>query len=255
MTCSWKKLLVILLSSTYSLAVPPAPRRHNDYAVHERRSSPPHQWERRALSIRERRTMMLPVRFNLAQRNIERARDILMEVSHPQSRQYGQHLTPQEVADLVSLCYPLRASTWHKLFHVCSLHPMRNQSMKSWSGSLVLVYLSAVPITTDSKAQSQLRCHCGRLKISVGPSFNVNNIDLTNSTLQWTLLMIVLNTYLLVHLMLPPCLILSQSRSSLIWTLSPRLLILTSMFPVEGLSTRGVHLAEIQRARPSMECN
>ena len=45
---------------------------------------------------------MLPLRINLAQGGLERGHDILMDISDPESPRYSDHLTAEEVAELVS---------------------------------------------------------------------------------------------------------------------------------------------------------
>ncbi|OOF99192.1 hypothetical protein ASPCADRAFT_140878 [Aspergillus carbonarius ITEM 5010] len=84
---------LFLLSVTAVLASPTPP----NYVVHERRDVLPNGW------IEERRLdegTLLPMRIGLTQSNLDRGHDLLMEVSHPHSSRYGQHLSMEEVHDL-----------------------------------------------------------------------------------------------------------------------------------------------------------
>ena len=42
---------------------------------------------------------VLPMRFGLAQQNLHRVEELLMEVSHPESPSYGKHYTAAEIVD------------------------------------------------------------------------------------------------------------------------------------------------------------
>lgn len=65
------------------------------HIVHVKRTSIPHGWAKRdALS---RRTA-LPMRIALAQSNLDKGEEWLMEVSHPNSDKYGKHWTAADVA-------------------------------------------------------------------------------------------------------------------------------------------------------------
>ncbi|KAH9480393.1 Aorsin [Psilocybe cubensis] len=82
-----------LLFAACAIAVP-SPRSH---VVHERRAAEPLEWTR-ARRLEPHR--ILPMRFGLAQQNMHRLEELLMQVSHPESPLYGQHYTPAEVVDL-----------------------------------------------------------------------------------------------------------------------------------------------------------
>ncbi|KAH7908104.1 peptidase S8/S53 domain-containing protein [Hygrophoropsis aurantiaca] len=64
------------------------------YSVHEKRSHVPAGW---ALSRRHESGAVLPLRFALAQRNIDDIGTFLMEVSHPKSTAYGKHWSAGDV--------------------------------------------------------------------------------------------------------------------------------------------------------------
>ncbi|KAF8317469.1 subtilisin-like protein [Clavulina sp. PMI_390] len=104
-----------LAATTAVLAVPSKQQGHvkrfDDYTVHTERSLLPPHWAPRAApehatSAHDRRQaagfgdLVLPVRINLVQNNIDKAHDRLMDISHPESPNYSQHLTPEEIADL-----------------------------------------------------------------------------------------------------------------------------------------------------------
>lgn len=67
------------------------------HVVHERRSTiDTGRWIKRD---RVAGHLRVPVRVGLKQRNLHKAEDWLLEVSHPFSSKYGQHWTPEEVVD------------------------------------------------------------------------------------------------------------------------------------------------------------
>lgn len=89
-------MLVKSLAAVIALAAPcfSSPLA-NTHAVHEKRDSLPHGWVRRdAVHKRD----ILPMRIALAQNNIHKSHDWLMEVSHPESEKFGKHWTAEEVA-------------------------------------------------------------------------------------------------------------------------------------------------------------
>lgn len=73
-----------------------APSPRSGHVLHEKRASEPVDW---AVSRRLEPDKILPMRIGLAQRNLDRLEELLMEVSHPESPKYGQHYTPSEVVD------------------------------------------------------------------------------------------------------------------------------------------------------------
>jgi len=78
-------LLVSLASISQSLHV-----------VHERRSVIPQTW---TLAHRAPPSRIVPLRIGLKQANIDKLYGELMEVSHPDSPNFGKHWSPQQVAD------------------------------------------------------------------------------------------------------------------------------------------------------------
>ena len=73
----------------------PSPR--SDYVVHEARVWEPEQWTK---TRRLDSNKLLSMSFGLTQQNLHRLEEILMSVSHPESLNYAQHLTPMEVVDI-----------------------------------------------------------------------------------------------------------------------------------------------------------
>ena len=65
------------------------------YVVHERRGSPPPAW---SSSVRADTSSVVRLRIGLAQSNLDRMEELLMDVSHPASANYGKHWTPEQVA-------------------------------------------------------------------------------------------------------------------------------------------------------------
>ncbi|KAK0119805.1 Tripeptidyl-peptidase sed1 [Cadophora gregata] len=65
--------------------------------VHERRDTVPNSWIKRS---RVDANVELPVRIGMTQSNLDKGHDLLMDVSHPGSKKYGQHYSAEEVADI-----------------------------------------------------------------------------------------------------------------------------------------------------------
>ena len=78
---------LLLASAALSLAVPS--KRFLAHEVHETRDGAhlPPGWTKRSTSFDKRNTLV-PVRINLRQQNVDRAHDILMEISDPDSHKY-----------------------------------------------------------------------------------------------------------------------------------------------------------------------
>ncbi|GJJ12900.1 hypothetical protein Clacol_007146 [Clathrus columnatus] len=64
--------------------------------IHEKREHVPHGWER---SRKLDGSTILPMRFGLKQSNIDRLEELLMDVSHPHSPNYGKHWSPERIAE------------------------------------------------------------------------------------------------------------------------------------------------------------
>lgn len=106
---------VVALAASSALAAPQTAKRFVEHSVHEERLSLPPHWSRSESSPLNRRDggalkrdVVLPVRINLAQNNVDRAHDILMDISDPESPRYSEHLSPLEVAELVCALFPSR---------------------------------------------------------------------------------------------------------------------------------------------------
>ncbi|KAI6136974.1 peptidase S8/S53 domain-containing protein [Pisolithus sp. B1] len=65
------------------------------YVVHEKRTAIPPDW---SFVRRHHGSSTLPLRFALKQRNIEKIGDFLLDVSHPDSPDYGNHWSPSDIA-------------------------------------------------------------------------------------------------------------------------------------------------------------
>ncbi|KAF9046290.1 subtilisin-like protein [Panaeolus papilionaceus] len=93
-----------MLGSTVSLALlltyaSAVPTRRSNHVLHEKRAMEPRDW---TLVGRVDGTRVLPMRFGLAQQNLDKLEDLLMSVSHPDSPQYGKHFSAAEVVDTFS---------------------------------------------------------------------------------------------------------------------------------------------------------
>ena len=62
----------------------------SSHVVHEKREALSRKWSRRS-DIKLNRDAVIPMSFGLTQRNLENGYDFLMDVSHPESKNYGKH--------------------------------------------------------------------------------------------------------------------------------------------------------------------
>ena len=67
--------------------------------LHEKRNFVPAEWVKRSVAPRD---MSLPVRIGISPRNIHLGHDLLMDISDPDSPNFGKHWTAKEVADFFS---------------------------------------------------------------------------------------------------------------------------------------------------------
>lgn len=88
------KSLIIAAVALFSpaLSVPAS-----KYAVHERRDIGNSNWGPSDLELDRR--MVLPISIGLAQRNLDRGDDFLMDVSDPASPNYSIHWTAEQVRE------------------------------------------------------------------------------------------------------------------------------------------------------------
>jgi hypothetical protein len=88
--------LSILATVSGFVAYAAAAPAHTPYIVHEKRSTQTEKWSRRR-DIKLNRDAVIPMSFGLSQRNLENGYDFLMDVSHPESKNYGKHWTMEKV--------------------------------------------------------------------------------------------------------------------------------------------------------------
>lgn len=70
------------------------------YVLHEKRQSDDLKWAPSDIKIDSR--TVFPLSIGLTQRNLDKGHDYLMDVSDPNSPNYGKHWTPKEVGLLGS---------------------------------------------------------------------------------------------------------------------------------------------------------
>lgn len=88
--------LFLLWVLAISSLVAGAPSRRANYVVHERRAAQP------VNLVKTRRVephMSLTIRIGLVQRNLHQLEEELMSVAQPDSGKYGQHWSPERVAE------------------------------------------------------------------------------------------------------------------------------------------------------------
>ncbi|WPG97989.1 Hypothetical protein R9X50_00077200 [Acrodontium crateriforme] len=89
-------LLSRLLAASTVIASAYASPVSNIYNVHEKRESLPEGWSKRELLDRR---ALIPLRFALAQNNLDKGAEWLDDVSHPSSEKFGKHWSAKEVAE------------------------------------------------------------------------------------------------------------------------------------------------------------
>lgn len=99
MKSSW--VAIVALLSTVAISAAPS-KRFAQHIEHETRENVSYAWTKRDDPAFLDKRAIIPLRINLSQKNLHGAEDKLMEVSDPDSPNYGQHLEPPEVAALVS---------------------------------------------------------------------------------------------------------------------------------------------------------
>jgi tripeptidyl-peptidase-1 len=65
------------------------------FSIHEQRANIAHGWSRVGRPASS--AVTLPLRIGLKQSNIDKLHEHLLDVSHPDSENYGKHWTPEEV--------------------------------------------------------------------------------------------------------------------------------------------------------------
>jgi tripeptidyl-peptidase I len=79
--------IAVCTLSAAAIAAPTANSKRQ--VVHERRERLPARWKR---SAKLHGDSYLPMRIGLTQSNLDRADEFLMDVSHPESPNYGKHV-------------------------------------------------------------------------------------------------------------------------------------------------------------------
>ncbi|KAF8148410.1 peptidase S8/S53 domain-containing protein [Crassisporium funariophilum] len=87
------------LLALLSLCAAGKPNPSSAYVLHEQRSHTPSGW---SLVGRHEASQVLPLRFGLRQSNMDKLEELLNDVSHPDSPNYGNHWTPSQVAKMFS---------------------------------------------------------------------------------------------------------------------------------------------------------
>jgi hypothetical protein len=87
--------LSILASLGYLVAYASAAPAHSPYVVHEKRELQVEKWSRRDLKLG--RGVTIPMSIGLTQRNLENGHEFLMDVSHPESPNFGKHWSTEKV--------------------------------------------------------------------------------------------------------------------------------------------------------------
>lgn len=79
-----------------SLAAPAAKVSRGTHTIHEKRDVLPPNWSE---SVKMPSDTIISMRIALAQSNLHRGEELLMDVSHPKSPNYGKHWTPKQIVE------------------------------------------------------------------------------------------------------------------------------------------------------------
>ena len=85
-------ILAVLGGLALYVSAAPAPSNH---VVHEKREVQLGKWSKR--SVKLNRDTTIPISIGLTQRNLDSGYDLLMDVSHPTSPNYGKHWSFEKV--------------------------------------------------------------------------------------------------------------------------------------------------------------
>ena len=127
---TWATLALV---SSFAATAPSVTRRNN-LVLHERRAQEPRDW---VLTRRLEPSAVLPMRFGLAQSNLDKVEEMLMAVSHPDSPTYGQHYSVKDVVDTFAPSAETveRVVGWHVPYAIVEEELRRqNVSRESWIG-------------------------------------------------------------------------------------------------------------------------
>ena len=90
MFCNLAFLIVVIAASAVAASIPAS------HVIVEERDAAPKQWIKRA---RVHPESVLTVRIGLTQTNLHMGEEYLMDVSHPDSPNYGKHWTAEQVIE------------------------------------------------------------------------------------------------------------------------------------------------------------
>lgn len=90
------RFFTLIPLATFAVLVSALPSSSSNHVLHEKRVAHTRGWLK---SRRLEADKVLPMRFGLTQRNLDKLEDMLMSVSHPESPKYGQHFSAAEIVE------------------------------------------------------------------------------------------------------------------------------------------------------------
>lgn len=117
-------LAVVATISSYALAAPAS-----THVVHEKRELASEKWTKRDVKLN--RDAIIPLSIGLKQRNLDSGYEFLMDVSHPESPNFGKHWSPEKVSPL-PLTHWLSAKPPFQIKHTFSPSPETIAAIKEW---------------------------------------------------------------------------------------------------------------------------
>lgn len=97
------------------------------HVVHEKRDQLPHGWKRYGTVPGPQ---LLSIRVALRQENLDKAEQFLMDVSHPESKRYGQHWSNKEIAEVFAPS-PVSVEAVMEWLHSFGISPKRISKSQS----------------------------------------------------------------------------------------------------------------------------
>lgn len=136
------------------------------FVVHEIRDTFP-DWHYQKLETRSHEEATIPIRIGIAQRNLHRGYEFLMDVSHPSSNNFGKHWTEQQVHDMFSPS-PESVKLVKQWLVSSGIDASRIQHAGGdFYSSTPLVNFCYKAKTTLSGEMVAFQCDCSRRRISV----------------------------------------------------------------------------------------
>ncbi|KAJ7149248.1 subtilisin-like protein [Mycena crocata] len=181
------RLVHLLPLATLAGITAALPSLSSAHVIHEKRASEPSisGWLQ---THRLEATKTIPLRVGLQQQNLQQLEDLLLSVSHPESRTYGQHWSPRQILDMFAPSDEAIAAVKNWLVDAgLADHRLRMSLSRGWIAVNVTVeeaenlLHTEYHVYTHSSGAQQFGCH----NYSV-PAHLREHLDFITPTVQFT---------------------------------------------------------------------